>query len=66
MLAFQDLLIQMTVKTVRIENLQKSKPLRIIIDGTLFEGIDSFTIEPVVSIDGRLARLPIQTFRPFL
>jgi hypothetical protein len=56
----------MTVKTVRIENLQKSKPLRIIIDGTLFEGIDSFTIEPVVSIDGRLARLPIQTFRPFL
>jgi hypothetical protein len=64
-LAFQDLLIQMTVRTVRIENLQKEKPLRIMIDGTLFEGIDSFFIEPVISDEGRLGRLPIQTFRPF-
>lgn len=36
------------------------------IDGTLFEGIDSFTLCPVYSVDDRLVSLPIQTFLPFL
>jgi hypothetical protein len=46
--------------------LQKEKPLRVMIDGTLFEGIDSFTLCPVYSVDDRLVSLPIQTFLPFL
>lgn len=46
--------------------MQKEKPLRVMIDGTLFEGIDSFTLCPVYSVDDRLVSLPIQTFLPFL
>lgn len=64
MLAFRELLIEHTVKKVRIENLYKDKPLKVLIDGVVHDGVDSFSIEPAYSVDGRAVTLGIQTFVP--
>lgn len=60
--AFQDLFFCQTIRSISITNLDKSVPLRLMIDGNVANRVDKIKISPAFSKDGYPISIPIQCF----